>query len=92
MRFLEESKHHHLPRIKTVQNPYSLLNRLFCGSAEICVREDALAYSPMAFGIFSGKFLTEKNILTQELTYFLNLQDTIAPSAEATKVISGNCA
>jgi aryl-alcohol dehydrogenase-like predicted oxidoreductase len=28
MRFLEESKHHHLPRIKTVQNPYSLLNRL----------------------------------------------------------------
>jgi aryl-alcohol dehydrogenase-like predicted oxidoreductase len=61
MRFLEESKHHHLPRIKTVQNPYSLLNRLFeNGSAEICRREDVglLAYSPMAFGILSGKFLT----------------------------------
>jgi aryl-alcohol dehydrogenase-like predicted oxidoreductase len=28
MRFLEESKYNHLPRIKTVQNPYSLLNRL----------------------------------------------------------------
>jgi aryl-alcohol dehydrogenase-like predicted oxidoreductase len=35
----------------------------------------------MAFGILSGKFLTGENILTQELTYFLNLQDTIAPSA-----------
>jgi hypothetical protein len=41
----------------------------------------------MAFGILSGKFLTGENILTQELTYFLNLQDTIAPSApEATKL------
>jgi aryl-alcohol dehydrogenase-like predicted oxidoreductase len=26
---MEESKHHNLPRIKTVQNPYSLLNRLY---------------------------------------------------------------
>jgi aryl-alcohol dehydrogenase-like predicted oxidoreductase len=59
------------------------LNRLFeSGSAEICVREDVglLAYSN-GFGILSGKFLTGENILTQELTYFLNLQDTIAPSA-----------
>ena len=61
MRFLEESKHHNLPRIKTVQNPYSLLNRLFeSGSAEISLRENVglLAYSPMAFGILSGKFLS----------------------------------
>ncbi|HEY4618321.1 MAG TPA: aldo/keto reductase [Flavobacterium sp.] len=61
MRFLEESKYNHLPRIKTVQNPYSLLNRLFeNGSAEICMRENVglLAYSPMAFGVLSGKFLS----------------------------------
>jgi aryl-alcohol dehydrogenase-like predicted oxidoreductase len=61
MRFLEESKYNHLPRIKTIQNPYSLLNRLFeTGSAEICFRENVglLAYSPMAFGVLSGKFLT----------------------------------
>lgn len=61
MRFLEESKHHNLPRIKTVQNPYSLLNRLYeTGSAEIGYRENVglLAYSPMAFGVLSGKFLT----------------------------------
>lgn len=61
MRFLEESKYHNLPRIKTVQNPYSLLNRLYeNGSAEIGMRENVglLAYSPMAFGVLSGKFLT----------------------------------
>ncbi len=61
MRFLEESKYNNLPKIKTIQNPYSLLNRLFEeGSAEICLRENVglLAYSPMAFGVLSGKFLT----------------------------------
>jgi aryl-alcohol dehydrogenase-like predicted oxidoreductase len=61
MRFLEESKYNNLPRVKTIQNPYSLLNRLFeNGSAEICLRENVglLAYSPMAFGVLSGKFLT----------------------------------
>jgi aryl-alcohol dehydrogenase-like predicted oxidoreductase len=61
MRFLEESKYNNLPKIKTVQNPYSLLNRQFeVGSAEICMRENVglFAYSPMAFGVLSGKFLT----------------------------------
>lgn len=61
MRFLEESKYQNLPKIKTVQNPYSLLNRLFeNASAEICIRENVglLAYSPMAFGVLSGKFLS----------------------------------
>jgi aryl-alcohol dehydrogenase-like predicted oxidoreductase len=60
MRFLEESKYNNLPKIKTVQNPYSLLNRLFeGGSAEVCIRENVglLAYSPLAFGVLSGKFL-----------------------------------
>ncbi|MEM8521176.1 aldo/keto reductase [Flavobacterium sp. PL12] len=61
MRFLEESKYKNLARIKTVQNPYSLLNRLFeVGTSEICMREKVglLAYSPLAFGVLSGKFLT----------------------------------
>ncbi len=61
MRFLEESKYNNLPRIKTIQNPYSLLNRLFeNASAEVCLRENVglLAYSPLAFGVLSGKFLT----------------------------------
>lgn len=61
MRFLEENKYNNLPRIKTIQNPYSLLNRLFeTDSSEICFRENVglLAYSPMGFGVLSGKFLT----------------------------------
>ncbi|WP_269233874.1 aldo/keto reductase [Flavobacterium flavigenum] len=61
MRFLEESKYQNLPRIKTIQNPYNLLNRLFeVGSAEVSVHENVglLAYSPLAFGVLSGKFLT----------------------------------
>lgn len=61
MRFLEESKKHNLPRISTIQNPYSVVNRSFeVGMSEICYRENVglLAYSPMAFGVLSGKFLT----------------------------------
>ncbi|HEX8013715.1 MAG TPA: NADP(H)-dependent aldo-keto reductase [Flavobacterium sp.] len=61
MRFLEESKYQNLPRIKTIQNPYNLLNRLFeVGSAEVSIHENVglLAYSPLAFGVLSGKFLT----------------------------------
>ena len=60
MRFLEESKNHNLPRISTIQNPYSLLNRTFeTGLSEVCHFENLglLAYSPLAFGVLSGKFL-----------------------------------
>jgi len=61
MRLLEESKYNSLPRIKTVQNPYSLLNRLFeVNSAEVSKYENVglLGYSPLAFGVLTGKFLT----------------------------------
>ena len=61
MRFLEESKKHNLPRITTTQNPYSLVNRTFeMTLAEIAYRENVglLAYSPMAFGLLSGKYLS----------------------------------
>ena len=60
MRFLRESDKHNLPKIVTIQNPYSLLNRLFeVGLSEICMRENVrlLAYSPLAFGVLTGKYL-----------------------------------
>jgi aryl-alcohol dehydrogenase-like predicted oxidoreductase len=60
MKFLNESEKHNLPRIATIQNPFSLLNRLFeVGLSEICMRENVglLAYSPLAFGFLSGKYL-----------------------------------
>ncbi|ARS52021.1 NADP(H)-dependent aldo-keto reductase [Kushneria konosiri] len=49
-----------LPRVVSVQNPYSLLNRSYeIGMAEISHRENVglLAYSPLAFGVLSGKYL-----------------------------------
>jgi aryl-alcohol dehydrogenase-like predicted oxidoreductase len=60
MRYLEESKAHNLPKAITIQNAYSLLNRVFEGDmAEISIRENIglLAYSPMAFGVLSGKYI-----------------------------------
>ncbi|WP_040280508.1 aldo/keto reductase [Psychroserpens damuponensis] len=63
MRYLEESKTNDLPRMVTIQNAYSLLNRVFEGDmAEVAIREDIglLAYSPMAFGVLSGKYLNGK--------------------------------
>ncbi len=59
MEYIRLSERHELPRIQSIQNPYSLLNRTFeVGLAEIAVREETglLAYSPMAFGLLSGKY------------------------------------
>jgi len=60
MRYIEESNRHDLPRMITIQNAYSLLNRVFEGDmAEVSMRENIglLAYSPMAFGVLSGKYI-----------------------------------
>lgn len=49
-----------LPRVASIQNPYNLLNRSFeIGLAEFAHREavSLIAYSPMAFGVLSGKYL-----------------------------------
>lgn len=90
MRFLEENKYHNMPKIKTIQNPYSLLNRLFeSGSAEICIRENVglLAYSPMAFGVLSGKFLTGESHPNARIKLFPQFSRySSAQSAEATRL------
>ncbi len=60
MRYLQEFKEHNLPRMVTIQNAYSLINRVFeTDLAEVAHRENIglLAYSPMAFGVLSGKYL-----------------------------------
>ena len=59
MKFLQLADQAGLPRIETVQNPYSLLNRQYeVGLAEISHREDIglLAYSPLAMGLLTGKY------------------------------------
>jgi len=60
MQFLHLAEQHGLSRVVSVQNPYSLVNRTYeIGHAEISIREQAglLAYSPLAFGALSGKYL-----------------------------------
>ena len=55
-KYLELSKDKGLPRMMSVQNPYSLLNRTYeVGLAEISVRDQIglLAYSPLASGYLS---------------------------------------
>ncbi len=60
MRYLHLADKHNLPRVASVQNPYSLLNRSYeVGLAEVSIRENCglLAYSPLAMGVLSGKYL-----------------------------------
>jgi len=53
-----------LPKIVSIQNAYHLMNRTFeSGLAEVCRHADVglLAYSPLAFGWLTGKYVTDPN-------------------------------
>ena len=89
MKFLELSKKN-LPKMITIQNPYSLLNRLFeIGNAEICIRENTglLAYSPLGFGVLSGKYINGNMPEGSRLKLYPNLNRFAGEqSMEATKM------
>ncbi|MDH5573742.1 MAG: NADP(H)-dependent aldo-keto reductase [Gammaproteobacteria bacterium] len=74
MRFLNAHENHpDLPRIASVQNPYCLLNRSYeIGLAEVSWREQLglLAYSPLGFGVLSGKYLNNEKPEAARLTLF----------------------
>lgn len=60
MQYLNLSKEKNWAKVQSIQNPYGLLNRLFeIGLAEISLHEKVglLAYSPLGFGVLSGKYL-----------------------------------
>lgn len=62
-KYLNLSEALNLPRVVSVQNPYSLVNRTYeVGMAEISIRDQAglLAYSPLGFGVLSGKYLNNQ--------------------------------
>ncbi len=62
MKFLHVADQLGLPRVVSVQNPYSLLNRSYeVGLAEVSHREGCglLAYSPLGFGVLTGKYLDQ---------------------------------
>lgn len=63
MSYLNLAQTKHYPRIQSVQNPYSLLNRSYeIGLAEVSIRQQCglLAYSPLGMGVLSGKYVGGK--------------------------------
>ncbi len=73
MTFLRTAERLGLPRVVSIQNPYCLLNRTFeVGLAEVAHHEDVglLAYSPLGFGVLSGKYLNGARPAGARLTSF----------------------
>jgi len=85
MKFAEVAREMNLPRVVSVQNPYNLLNRVFeIGHAEVAHREaiGLLAYSPLAFGVLSGKYLNGRRPAGARLTLFTRFDRYSRPQAE----------
>jgi aryl-alcohol dehydrogenase-like predicted oxidoreductase len=85
MRFLGLAEAQGLPRLVSIQNPYSLLNRTFeIGLAEVSHREDVglLAYSPLGFGVLSGKYLAGRRPPGARLTLFPHYDRYSNPQAQ----------
>jgi aryl-alcohol dehydrogenase-like predicted oxidoreductase len=76
---------HGLPPPASIQNPYNLLNRTFeIGLAEAALRERCglLAYSPLGFGVLSGKYLNGVRPPGARLTLFQRFSRYSNPEAE----------
>lgn len=73
MTFIKLAEQHNFPKPVSIQNPYNLLNRTFeIGLSEISHQEHIglLAYSPLGFGVLSGKYLHNANPPGARLTLF----------------------
>lgn len=85
MTYLALAQSRGLPRMASIQNPYSLLNRTFeVGLAEVAIRERCglLAYSPLGFGMLSGKYLGGHRPAGARLTLFDRFSRYSNPEAE----------
>ena len=86
MKFLSASEARGLPRMQSIQNAYSLVNRTFEGELEeCCVREKVslLAYSPLAQGYLTGKYRGGALPEGSRKQLFNRLQRYETPKAEA---------
>lgn len=84
MKFLHYAEIETLPRIETIQNPYSLLNRSYETSmAEISHRENIglMAYSPLAFGMLTGKYRNGARPENARITMFSRFQRYSNPAS-----------
>jgi aryl-alcohol dehydrogenase-like predicted oxidoreductase len=85
MTFLKHAETRGLPRIQSVQNAYSLLNRTYeTALAEISTREQVslLAYSPLGQGYLTGKYLNGARPPGARTTLFERSQRYETPGAE----------
>ncbi len=83
-KYLELSKNKNLPRMMSVQNPYSLVNRTYeVGMSEISIREKCglLVYYPLAAGALSGKYRNGKMPKNARMTLFKGWERMINPLA-----------
>ncbi len=83
-RYLEISKNKNLPRMMSVQNPYSLVNRTYeVGMSEISIREKCglLVYYPLAAGALSGKYRNGQMPKNARMTLFKGWERMINPLA-----------
>ena len=83
-KYLEISKNKNLPRMMSVQNPYSLVNRTYeIGMSEISIREKCglLVYYPLASGALSGKYRNGKMPKNARMTLFKGWERMLNPLA-----------
>jgi len=83
MRYLALAEQQHSPRIVSIQNSYSLLDRLFeHGLAEIAIREKVglIGYSPLAGGILTGKYQAAKSIEGSRSSLFKGFDRRFSPA------------
>ncbi len=86
MRFLGLADAGRGPRIVSIQNPYSLLNRSFeTRLAEVALREDCglLAYAPLGAGTLTGKYLNGQQPPGARLTLWPDNRRYRGPQADA---------
>ncbi len=88
MRYLQLAKTYSLPRMMSVQNSYNILHRSYeVGMSEVSIRENIglLAYSPLGFGVLTGKYHQENIPADARIELFPNYNRYKNPRAmEAT--------
>ncbi|PTM40459.1 aldo/keto reductase [Bosea sp. 124] len=86
MSFVRDSETRGGPRVQSIQNAYSLINRTFeTALAEVAIREDVglLAYSPLGQGFLTGKYLDGAQPAGARTTLFNRGQRYQTAGAEA---------
>jgi aryl-alcohol dehydrogenase-like predicted oxidoreductase len=87
MRYLAAAETRGLPRLVSIQNAYNLVNRRFetGGLAEVALREQVglLAYSPLAQGQLTGKYLGGAHLPGTRKALYNRMQRYEGPGAEA---------